>query len=144
MPEGRDSTQINLYQGIGPVLDPFCDHGVSRPTVRWVVFDAAVLRRIVRGGDDDAVGKPRCSPSIIGENRVRDDGSGGVPSGLIDHDPNTVRCQHFDRTRPSRFRECVGIPAKVQGPDCTLAGSIFTDRLRDSQNMPLVKASLEG
>jgi hypothetical protein len=36
------------------------------------------------------------------------------------------------------------IPAEIQRPDCALAGSIFTDRLRDGQDMPFIKAFLEG
>ena len=136
--------QIGGKEGIRAILNPFRHLGIGRPTMRWVILDAAVLRRIVRGGDDDAVGEPRCSPSIVGEDRVRDDRSGGVPIILIDHHLNAVRCQHLERARTSWFRECVCIPAEIQRPDCALAGAIFTDRLRDGQDMPFVKASLEG
>jgi hypothetical protein len=48
--------QIDFHQGVGPVLDPFRDQCIRRATMRWVVFDAAVIRRIMRGSDDDAAG----------------------------------------------------------------------------------------
>ena len=39
--------QISGKEGIRAILNPFGHLGISRPTMRWVVLDAAVLRRIV-------------------------------------------------------------------------------------------------
>jgi hypothetical protein len=116
VPEGRDSTQINLYQGIGPVLDPFCDHGVSRPTVRWVVLDAAVLRRIVRGGDDDAVGQSRAPAPVVGENGVGDDRGRRVAAILVHHDQDAMG-RHTSKTlaKAGSDRACVSLP-RYSGP----------------------------
>ncbi len=36
----------------------------GRPAVRRIVFEAAILGRIVRGRDDNAVGEP-CLPSAV-------------------------------------------------------------------------------
>ena len=44
-------------QLVGPVLDPLRDVGVGRAAVGRVVLEAAVLGRIVRRRDDDAVGE---------------------------------------------------------------------------------------
>ncbi|MCG3774314.1 MAG: hypothetical protein JW395_1133 [Nitrospira sp.] len=139
-----DSLQICGQEGIRAVLNPFCHLGIGRPAMRWVVLDAAILRRIVGGSDDNAVGKTGYSPSIIGEDRVRDDRSGGIPTIWIDHHLDAIRSQHLNRTHKSWFRECVGIPTEIERPVCALAGSILTDRLRDGQDMPFIKASLEG
>jgi len=87
--------QIDFHQGVGPVLDPFCDHGVSWPTMRWVVFDAAVLRRIVRGGDDDAVGQSRAPAPVVGENGVGDDRGRRVAAILVHHDLDAMGRQHL-------------------------------------------------
>src|SRR2546427_2522011 len=74
--------QISGKEGIRAILNPFRYLGIGRSTMRRVVLDAAVLRRIVRWGDDDTGCETPCSPSIIGEDRVRDDRSGGVPAIL--------------------------------------------------------------
>ena len=37
----------------------------------------------------------------------------------------------------------MSIPAKIEGAACALAGSIFTNRLCDGQDMPFVKAFLK-
>ena len=75
---------------------------------------------------------------------MRDDRSGGVATILIDHRVNAVRRQHLERVRTGWSRECVSISAEVQRPAGALTDSIFTDRLRDGQDMPFIKASLEG
>jgi len=49
--------RIELHERIGPIFYPFRNLLVSRPAVRWVVLNAAVLRRIMRRSDDDAVGQ---------------------------------------------------------------------------------------
>ncbi len=48
--------QVNSKQCIRAILNPFRDLGIGRPAMRWVVLDAAVLRRVVRRSDDDTVG----------------------------------------------------------------------------------------
>lgn len=82
-------------------------------------------------------------PFIIGEDRVRDDWSGSVPTILDDHCVDAVCCQHLERACTSCFRECVGNPAEVQRPNYALTGSVFIDRLRDGQDTPFIKALLK-
>ena len=56
----RDAGVAIGEQGVGAVFDPAGDVGVGGAAVRRVVLEAAVLRRVVRGGDDEAVGeRPR-------------------------------------------------------------------------------------
>ena len=38
---------VRSQQIVRPLLDPFCDIRVRWTAVRWVVFEAAVLRRIM-------------------------------------------------------------------------------------------------
>ena len=55
------------FASIQPVTAP-----VGRAAVGRVVFEAAVVGRIVRGRDDDAVGQPGLAPAVVGQNRVGD------------------------------------------------------------------------
>ncbi len=46
-----------LQEGVGGALDHRRDIGVGRPAVRWIIFEAAILGRIVRRRDHHAIGK---------------------------------------------------------------------------------------
>src|SRR6185436_5235617 len=50
-----DSRVASAQHLVGPVLDPFRDVGVGRAAVGRVVFEAAILGRVVRRRDHDAV-----------------------------------------------------------------------------------------
>jgi hypothetical protein len=58
--------------GVGAVGDPGRGLGACRSAVGRVVLDAAVGRRIVAGGDDDAVGLGIGAglPGVVAEDRV--------------------------------------------------------------------------
>ena len=57
----RDAVEARLEQRVGLALDPAGDVGVGRAAVRRVVLEAAVLGRVVRRRDDDAVGERRAA-----------------------------------------------------------------------------------
>ena len=63
--------------------------GFGRPAVRRVVFETAIMRRVVGGRDDDAISEAADSSAIVGENRVRDGGVGvySSPSASITSTP---------------------------------------------------------
>src|SRR6185312_10216259 len=46
-------------QSVGAFLNPLCRRGIGWSARGWVVFEAAILRRIMRGRDNNAVGKTR-------------------------------------------------------------------------------------
>ena len=54
--ESADAPIVFPQQCIGPVGDCPGNVGISRSAVGRIVFDAAAVRRIVRRGDDNAVG----------------------------------------------------------------------------------------
>ena len=56
-------------QRVGALLHPARDVGIRRSPVRRVVFEASVLRRVVRGGDDDPVGDALLAPAVVGQYR---------------------------------------------------------------------------
>ena len=59
-------------------LDPVGDGGFRRPAVGGIVFEPAVMWRIVRRRDDDAVGESCLAPAVVCENRVGNDGGWGI------------------------------------------------------------------
>src|SRR6185437_4405565 len=82
-PRGGEADSLHrgatrLQQLVGPRLDPPGHVGVRGSAVGRVVFEAAVAGRIMRGRDDDAVGETRFASAVVGENGMRDRGSGGV------------------------------------------------------------------
>ncbi len=68
----RDTFECRRQIGVGVLFDDRGDVGIGRAAVRRIIFVAAVLRRIVRGRDDDAVGEAARSAFVITEDRVRD------------------------------------------------------------------------
>src|SRR4030095_10474276 len=79
---GRDpphAVQPGPQQPVGLVLDPAGDVGVGRAAVGRVVLEAAVLGRVVGGGDDDAVGQVVAPVPVPGEDGVGEGrGRGGA------------------------------------------------------------------
>ena len=62
---------VLAQQRIGARLNPARHVGVGRPAVRRVVLEAAILRRVVRRRDDDAVRQPVRAAAVVHENRPR-------------------------------------------------------------------------
>ena len=56
---------IFAQQPVGAILDPIGNIGISRATLRRIIFKATVRRRIVRRRDDDAVGQARFFATVV-------------------------------------------------------------------------------
>src|SRR2546429_9543135 len=54
---------------VGPALNPPRHIDIGRTAVRWVEFEAAVLGRVVRWCDDDAVRQVFLAATVVDENR---------------------------------------------------------------------------
>ena len=80
-----DVAQLVLQQRVGLALHPAGDVGVGRPAVGRVVLHAAVLGRVVRRGDDDAVGLAGAAAAVVGQDRVRDRRRGREAVVGVDH-----------------------------------------------------------
>src|SRR3954451_22061599 len=59
-----DARKTRSEEAIGSSLDQLRDPGVSGTAIRRVVFEAAILRRVVRWRDHDAICQP-CGPSLV-------------------------------------------------------------------------------
>src|SRR5579884_385850 len=71
----RQPTDIAVtaaQQGIGSILDPIRNLGIGRPTIRWIIFEAAIFRRIVRGRDDDSIRLSPAPAAVVCQYGVRD------------------------------------------------------------------------
>ena len=93
-------------------LNPIRDDGVRRAAVWRVVFEAAIMWRIVRRRDDDAVGESGLAPAVVGENRVGNRRRRGIFVPFRDHDFHSVGRQHLQRAGQRRDRERMRVHAQ--------------------------------
>ena len=83
-------------QGVGAVLDPAGDVGIGGAAVGRIVFEPAVVRRVVRGSDDDAVGQAVGAAAIVDEDGMGDDGSGGETVMLLEDGLDAIGGEDFE------------------------------------------------
>ena len=128
---------------VGCGLDRRGDVGAGRPPVRRVVFEAATLRRVVRGRDHDAVGQPAGSTAVVDQYGVRHGRRRRVLVIFRQHQLDAIRGQHFDRARKSRCRQCMRVDTEEQRAVDALLPAKIADRLGDRQHVPLVERIVE-
>src|SRR5579883_3319261 len=130
-------------QLIRAVFNPARDSGVGGTAVGGVVLEAAVFRRIVRGRNDNAVGKMFLAPAVVGQNGSRDDRRGSKAVALLDDGLDSVGGQHFQRGALRRGRQRVAVLPHVKRAVRTLMPAIVADGLRDRQNVSLGKGAVQ-
>ena len=134
-----DAVQPRLEQRVGRVLDPAGHVGVGRAAVRRVVLEAAVAGRVVRGGDDDPVGRAAAAAAVVGEDRVRDHRRRGRAVVGVEHDVDAVRAEHLDDRARGRLGQRVGVAAEEQRAVDPLGLAVAADRLGDREHVRLVE-----
>ncbi len=140
----RDAAQVAGEQRVRPLFDPFGHLRVGGTARRRVVFKTAVLRWIVRGGDDNAVGHTGSSAAVVRQYGMRNDRRRRIASGAIHHDIDPVGRQHFDCADERRFRQRMGVHAEIERTGDALRSSVVADRLGNRQNVRFVEAAFEG
>ncbi len=138
-----DAGRAGREQFIGAVLDPFGDVRICGTAVGRVVLEAAVVGRIVRGRDDDAVGQAGAAAAVVSENRMRDGGRWRVLVIRCDHDFDAIRGEYFERAGERRCRQCVGVEAHEQWSIDALRLAVLADGLAYAKHMRFVEAHLE-
>ena len=79
--------------------------------MRGIVLEPAVLRRVVRGGDDNAVGEMLGSPAVMDKNCVRDDRRRSYAVVLLDDDVHAISGEDFEsRALGGPGKPCVSCP----------------------------------
>ena len=126
------------------LLDPVGDVGCGRAAMRRIVFEAAILRRVVRGRDQHPVGEALEAAAIIGQDRVAHDGRRRVAVLRVDHHRHTVGREHLDRAGEGGLGQRVGIAAEKQRAVDARLLPVQADRLADRQDVHLVEAVLAG
>ena len=135
--------QAGQQQRVSLFFDPGGDARVGRTAVRRIVFEAAILGRIVRGRDDDAVGQPVLAPEIVDEDRLGNRRRRGVFATLRYHRLDPVCRQDFQGALEGGPRQRMAIAADEQGSGDMLAPAIQANRLGDCQHMGLVEGAVE-
>ncbi len=93
----RTPAQVIFQQRVGGALDPGRHVGIGGTAIRGIVFEAAVLGRIVRGRDDDPIGEPAVTVPIIRQDGMRNHRSRRVSVARVEHHIDVVRDQHLQR-----------------------------------------------
>ena len=138
-PDPLDALQVRLEQLVGGVLDRAGHVGVGGAAVRRVVLEAAVAGRVVRGRDDDAVGRPAPAAAVVGEDRVRDHRRRRGAVAGVEHDVDPVRAEHLDDRARRRLGERVRVAAEEERAVDALRLAVARDRLGDRQHVRLVE-----
>ena len=89
---------------IGPGFDPSGNLIIRRPAVGRVVLEAAIVWRIVRRRDDNAVRQPALAAAVISEYCVGNHRGGRVFVLIREHDLDAVGRQHLERAGTRRHR----------------------------------------
>jgi len=110
----RDAREIVRQEPIRFLLDHSRGSGLRPPAVRRVVLESSVFRWIVRRGDHDTVRKTGCSPPIVGQDGVRNDGSRSEGIIAIDDGVHTVAREHLQHTLERLLRQRMCVPANIQ------------------------------
>jgi hypothetical protein len=101
------------------------------------------MGRIVRGRDDNSVGKSAFSPAIVGQNRMRNHRGRRIFVPFGEHDLDAVCRQDFERGGAGRNGKRVGVDAEEQRAGDVLPRAVKADSLRDRENVPFVERVLE-
>ena len=142
--DGRceDGTRVTpalppVQQLVGPILDPSRHVGVGRAPVGRVVLEAAVLRRVVRGRDNDTVGEVVPAAAVVDEDGPRDDGRWRDAIVALDDRLNPVSRQHLDGGALGWPGQGVRVLSHVERAVDPLGAAVVADGLGDGQDMGL-------
>ena len=128
---------------VGAVLDKRGGFAVGRSAVRRIVFETAILGRIVRGRDDDAVRQASFPAAVVVQNGVRNGGCGRVLTLGREHHGYGVGGQHFQRTGERRLGQRMRVDAEEKRPADPVLAPVLANGLRDREDVPLVEGHVE-
>ena len=112
--DAPDAGEAVAQVRVGGVLHGRCGLAARRPAVRRVVLEAAVIGRVVRRGDHDAIGQAGRAAPVVRQHRVRQGGRRGVAVAAVDQDGDPIGGEHLERGRPGRLGQRVGVPGEKQ------------------------------
>ncbi len=144
--QALDSLHAGAQQLVRRVLDLARDVGVGRAAVGRVVLEPAVLGRVVRRRDYDAVGARATAGvvgHVVGQDRVRDRRRRREPALGVDLDVHAAGHEHLHRGPERRLGQRVRVAPEEQGPVDPLGGAVPDDRLADREDVILGERPVE-
>src|SRR5262249_49812323 len=110
---------------VGALLHDVGDVGVGRAAVGRVVLEAAVGRRVVAGGDDDAVGQAGRAALVVGQDGVRHDRGGRESVVVLDPHIDAVGRQDVEGGALGGIADGVGVLAHDERAGDALGGAVL-------------------
>ena len=138
-----DAAKSVFEVAVGGALDPGGDIGIRRTAIGRIVFEPAILRRIVRRRDHDAVGEALFAAVVVGQDRMRNRRRRRIAVVLVDHHLDVVCREHFERARQRRLGQRMGVDPDKQRTGKTGALPMIAQRLADRDDMRLVERMVE-
>ena len=135
--------QAALEDRVGPRLDRLRDVGAGRAAVGRVVLEAAVVGRVVRGRDDDAVGEVGLPAAVPGQDRVRDRRRRRVAPPRLDPHLDPVGGEDLERGGERRLGERVGVHAEEERARDAPGAAVLDEGLARGEDVVLVEAAPE-
>src|SRR5437899_11291427 len=85
-------------QRVCALLNPIRHVAICRSAVRWVVLESAVLRRVMRRGDDDAVSEPIGAAAVMHQDYPRNRRSRRHAVAALNERLDSVPCKDLERS----------------------------------------------
>ena len=142
--DSPNTIELFLEERVRAARDPRCYVGIGRSTIRRVVFEAAVLGRIMRRGDDDPVGETALAIVVVGQDRVRNDRRRRVPAALVEHRVNLIGGKYLERACEGGLGKRMRVDADEQRSSDAASAPVMTDGLADRQDMRLIEGVVQG
>ena len=118
-------------------LNPLRHIGIGRSAMRRVVFKSAILRGIVRRGDDNAVGETPIAAAIVDEDRPGDDGRRRDPVIPLNDGFDVVGGKDFQRVALGGAGQGMRVLSHEQHAIRAMRPPEIADRLGYGKNMRL-------
>jgi hypothetical protein len=132
---------VAAQQFVGTILYPACHVDIGGPAVGRVVFEAAVLRRIVGRRDRDAIGQSILSPAIVNENRMRDHRYRRYAVVWLNNRFHTVCRQNFNGCALRGTGQRMRILAHVERAVDVMPSAVVANGLRNGEDVRLIECA---
>ena len=123
---------------VGLCRNPIGGIGIRRAACRRVVLESTIARRVVGGGNHDAVG------ARVGQDGVGDGRGRGIAAAVIHPNLQFIGKEDLEGGDHGGFGQGVSITADEDGARGALLGAVVHDGLGDGQDVGLVEGGVQG
>ncbi len=136
-----DARVGSAQQLVGAILNPAGNVAFRRPAVGRVVLEAAVLGRIVRGRDDDAVRQPVLAPTVVNQNGPRDHRRRCETVRAGYECVDAVGCKNLEGRALRRWRDRMSVLTHEQRSGDVLSSPVVADGLGGRKDVGFVEGA---